>query len=290
MKRWKAVWLAALLCLAAACSSVGDNSLTLSQSTVKNTVILPSDTKPVYQISPVTEEMTYTAKDGTVLANTSYQVLEISVSNLEELSEAGVEMARQVVGHFNQRMDKRLSDASAYGLELKEMAEDAYASGFFDNAYSNSVHAEATLQGSLYSIRFSSSSYSGGAHPNSYTDSYLFDLDMGQYIDPAQVADDPVAFQTGAAELFLEKAQEQDEDVRSGYYPEYADVISQWYDGTVLFDSEGMTAVFSPYELGPYAMGTVELKLSYEEIWDLLGPGGLARLGLVAEENVQQEN
>lgn len=173
MKRWKAVWLATLLCLAAACSSVGDNSLTLSQSTVKNTVILPSDTKPVYQISPVTEEMTYTAKDGTVLANTSYQVLEMSVSNLDELSEAGVEMARQVVGHFNQRMDKRLSDASTYGLELKEMAEDAYASGFFDNAYSNSVHAEATLQGRLYSIRFSSSSYSGGAHPNSYTDSYL---------------------------------------------------------------------------------------------------------------------
>ena len=289
MKRWKAVLLAALLCLAAACGSVGNNNLTMSQSAVKNTLLLPSEAEPVYEITPVNEEKTYTAEDGTVLANTSYQVLAMSVSNLEELSETGAGKARLVVEHFNQRMDKRLSDASAYGMELKEMAEDAYASGFLANAYSDSVRAEAALQGRLYSIRFSSSSYSGGAHPNSYTDSYLFDLDMGQYIDPAQVADDPVAFQTGAAELLLEKAQEQDEEVRAGYYPEYADVISHWYDGTVLFDSEGMTVVFSPYELGPYAMGTVELKLSYEEIGDLLGPGGLARLGQAAQENVPQE-
>ena len=82
----------------------------------------------------------------------------------------------------------------------------------------------------------------------------------------------------------LEKAQEQDEDVRAGFYPEYADVISRWYEGTVLFDSEGMTVVYSPYELGPYALGTVELKVGYDELTELLGPGGLERLGL-AEEN-----
>lgn len=290
MKRWKAVLLAALLCLAAACGSVGDNHLSLSQSAVKNTLLLPPDTEPAYQINPVDEEVTYTAGDGRILANTSYQVLKLSVSNLEELSEVGAEKALQTTENFNQRMDNRLNSASAYGLELKEMAEDAYAAGFFDNAYSDTVRAEAALQGRLYSIRFTSSSYSGGAHPNSYTDSYLFDLDMGQYIDPAQVADDPVAFQAGAAKLLLEKAREQDEDVRAGYYPEYADVISRWYDGTVLFDSEGMTVVFSPYELGPYAMGTVELKLSYEEIQDLLGPGGMARLGLAVEEDASQEN
>ena len=53
---------------------------------------------------------------------------------------------------------------------------------------------------------------------------------------------------------------------------------------TVLFDGEGMTVVYSPYELGPYAMGTVELKASYEELAQLLGPGGLERLGLAEEE------
>lgn len=52
----------------------------------------------------------------------------------------------------------------------------------------------------------------------------------------------------------------------------------------MLFDSEGMTVVYSPYELGPYALGTVELKVGYDELTELLGPGGLERLGL-AEEN-----
>ena len=177
-----------------------------------------------------------------------------------------------------------MQDAVSFSQELGDMARNAYESGYFTLAYADEASASGVRQGQIYSIRINSYSYSGGAHPNSYTDSYLFDLKLGQFIDPAQVADDPVAFQKGAAELLLEKAQEQDEDVRAGFYPEYADVISRWYEGTVLFDSEGMTVVYSPYELGPYALGTVELKVGYDELTELLGPGGLERLGL-AEEN-----
>lgn len=44
-----------------------------------------------------------------------------------------------------------------------------------------------------------------------------------------------------------------------------------------------MTVVYSPYELGPYAMGSVELFLSYSQLGDLLGEGGLERLGAAAE-------
>lgn len=45
-----------------------------------------------------------------------------------------------------------------------------------------------------------------------------------------------------------------------------------------------MTVVYSPYELGPYALGTVELRADYRELAELLGPGGLERLGLTAAE------
>ena len=40
---------------------------------------------------------------------------------------------------------------------------------------------------------------------------------------------------------------------------------------------------YSHYELGPYAIGEVSLRLRYEEIADLLGPGGLDRLGVRLE-------
>ena len=292
MKRWKAVLPVALLCLFAACSGAGTGNmdLTISQDAVRNTLMLPPDTEPEYEIRPVEEKQTYTAEDGTVLAVISYQGLAMDISNLEELPEAEAETARAAAEAFNQRMDRRRQDAAAFGEELGNMAGGVYEDGHLDHAYLNQISMSALLQGGIYSIRISSSGYTGGAHTNSYTDSYLFDLRLGQFIDPAQVADDPVAFQTGAAELLLEKAQEQDADVRSGFYPEYAEVISRWYEGTVLFDSEGMTVVFSPYELGPYAMGTVELALPYEEIGDLLGPGGLERLGLAADEDARPEN
>ena len=45
--------------------------------------------------------------------------------------------------------------------------------------------------------------------------------------------------------------------------------------------------VYSPYVLGPYALGTVELKVSYQEIEDLLGPGGQERLGIGSTEEAE---
>lgn len=287
MKRWKAILLVCIVCVIAACGSVNNSPAQSMQSMAKNTMLPPPDEEPEYVVSPMVEERRYSADDGTILAECSYQLVTMTVSNTDELSPDTAAQAEKVVENFNERMDERRQDAAAFGEELGNMARGVYEDGHLDYAYRNETRMSALLQGRIYSIRVSSSGYTGGAHPNSYTDSELFDLDLGRFIDPAQVADDPVAFQTGAAELLLEKAREQDEEIRSGYYPEYAEVISHWYDGTVLFDSEGMTVVYSPYELGPYAMGTVELKLSYDEIKDLLGPGGLERLGIAESDEAE---
>ena len=96
---------------------------------------------------------------------------------------------------------------------------------------------------------------------------------------PTQLADDPAAFQCGAAELLREKADAITRN-RDGYWPDYGEIISRWSEGAVLFDEEGMLVVYSTYELGPYVMGEVELRLSYEELAGLIGDGGLARLGM----------
>ena len=82
----------------------------------------------------------------------------------------------------------------------------------------------------------------------------------------------------GAAELLLEQAEALEE--RGDFWPEYADIIAAWNEGTVLFDQEGMLVVFSHYVLGPYAMGTVELRLDYGQLAELVGAGGMARLGI----------
>ena len=83
-----------------------------------------------------------------------------------------------------------------------------------------------------------------------------------------------------AAELLVAKAEGLGEDYTSGYWSDYAQIISRWNEAAVLFDETGMTVVFSAYELGPYAMGPVELVLTYEELADAIGEGGLAHLGV----------
>ena len=93
------------------------------------------------------------------------------------------------------------------------------------------------------------------------------------------IADKPEEFRTGAAALLVEKAEAL-EEYQPGYWSDYADIIARWNEGTVLFDEEGMLAVYSPYLLGPYAMGEVELRLGYDELAELIGPGGLERLGV----------
>ena len=125
-------------------------------------------------------------------------------------------------------------------------------------------------------------SYSGGAHPNSYTNSYLFDLATGQFIDPIQVADDPETFRAGAADLLVEAAEAREEDLL-GYWPDYRGILERWNEGAALFGPEGLTVVYSPYELGPLRHGGRGAGGAYGELADLLGPGGLERLGLKAE-------
>lgn len=232
-----------------------------------------------YQFTPLEEEETFLSGSGKKLAAYSYQLLSLSVSNLDRLSTEAAEAAERNVETFNARMSGLMEELTDHGAEMGADALQMERDGYTIIApYSDEAASSGTVVGELVSIRVDRNSYTGGAHPNRYTSSYLFDLRTGQFIDPTQLADDPAVFQTGAAELLLEKADAIEEN-RDGYWPDYGEVISHWSEGTALFDEEGMLVIFSPYELGPYAMGEVELRLSFGELAELIGEGGLARLG-----------
>ena len=280
MRRFAGVLLAAFVFLLAACAN-----LTAAPAPVpvppQNTVPTAAYEEPAYQLEAVTEEGK-TVVGSADAAHYLYQLLSLSVPNLEALSPGDAEAARRNVENFNSRMDALMKDALARGREMGEDAAELYEAGGLADPYYDETCTGFYQAGQVISVRLDNSNYTGGAHPNSYTASQNFDLGTGQFIDPAQAADDPESFRAGAAELLLEKAEALEE--RGDFWPEYADIIAAWNEGTVLFDQEGMLVVFSHYELGPYSMGSVELRLSYEELADLVGPGGMARLGLGAEE------
>lgn len=240
----------------------------------------------VYQLEPVTVSQSVHSRDKKAreLARWEYQLLTLSVANPEELSSADQEAAGRNTETFNARITALMEEYAEHGLSMGSDAEKIYGDGYFLEAYYDEAAAAGSVLGEVVSVRIDRTGYTGGAHPNSYATSLLFDLEAGQFIpDATQLADDPQAFQSGAAEMLVEKAEAIHEN-REAYWQDYAEIISRWNEGTVLFDEEGMLAVYSAYELGPYAMGAVELRLNWEELADLMGPGGLARLGVALPE------
>lgn len=235
--------------------------------------------EPEYEVVPFTSGNLVRSEDEAqiTLANYSYQTLLLALHNQDKVSPEDEEAAERNIEAFNARMRSIHKDLAAQGETIAASALDAYNEfESLSSEYEDSADMEAVFCGDIISVRLHRSSYTGGAHPNRYTASYLFDLASGQFIDPTQIADDPEAFRTGGAELLLKKAESHAE--KNAFWEDYPDVIARWNEGAVQFSEEGMTVTYSPYEMGPYSIGEVEFSLSWDELSPLLGESGLARL------------
>lgn len=240
----------------------------------------PAPVEPIYIFENTVREKVFTlTDDGKEIASYSYSIPMLRVENEDELSASDREVSQRNVLAFNQEMETILADAVSFGESL---GEDMRL--IFEEKEQMWVGRDENMgtvirSGEIITVLFRCYYYGGGAHPNTYSMSRTFDLMLGQFIDPAQIGDDPEAFRTGVAALLIAQAEGLGTDYTEGFWDDYRDIISNWNDTTVLFDEKGMTVIFSAYELGPYAMGPVELSLSYEDMADVLGSGGLAHLG-----------
>ena len=218
---------------------------------------------------------------GEMIGYYTYEFPQMRIGNEDRLPEAVRATALRSAEIFNARMSEILEEAVLYGdemlLDQKLLVEEEYAPFVACDEVTSGVYQS----GRIVTVASRCYYYGGGAHPYSYTLTYTFDLSAQQFIDPAQIGDDPEGFRTTAAELLIAQAESLGEDYTEGYWPDYRDIISRWNETAVIFDENGMTVLFSAYELGPYAMGPVELTLTYEALADAIGEGGLVHLGVL---------
>lgn len=283
MRHLAAAFLALCICLLAACAGLegGRAAVPVQPETPPPA---PPPVEPEYQLDAATAENTFAAEDGTEVAHYSYTLLTLAVGNEEELSQEAAEAAGRNVDLFNETMAALMEKSAETGRLMGEDALYGYTARDRDSVYYyDETYASGVMLGQTISVRLDNQCFTGGAHPNRYVSGFLFDLRAGQFINPIQIADTPEAFRTGAAAVLMEKLEER-QDILDACWPEYPEIISRWNEGTVLFDEGGMLVVFSPYELGPYSMGEVELRVTNEELASLVGEGGLRRLG-IQEEN-----
>lgn len=235
---------------------------------------------PEYEVVPFTSGNLVRSEDGkeVTLASYNYQTILLVLHNEGAVSPEDAEAAARNVEAFNAKMRTIHGELSEQGEALAGEAQEFYETfGPLSAEYEDDVTMAADFQGDIVSVCMERYTDAGGAHPNRYASCWLFDLAGGQFVDPTQIAEAPESFRTGAAALLLEKADAHPE--REAFWQDYADIIAHWNEGAVRFTGEGMEVLYSPYGLGPYVIGEVELSLDWEELEPLIGPSGMARLG-----------
>lgn len=184
-------------------------------------------------------------EEEVVLAHYNYQIILLTLHNPDAVSLEDAEAAQVRIDAFNSRMNAVAEDLVEQGKTMAEDASAVYAEfGPLLSEYEDDAAIGANFCGSIISACLVRETWTGGAHPNHYKRSYLFDLASGQFIDPTQLAEDPEAFRTGAAALLLEKAEAH--EGREVFWQDYADVIARWNESAVQFAEDGMHVIYSP--------------------------------------------
>ena len=268
----------ALLC---ACGAQQQNNTPDTADPVQEDVSPVKSSDPVYAYEDQLASRQFTDEEsGNIYASYSYRVPMMRIANADELTEEALAIAQRNMESFNAYMQEVLDKAVAFGEENAQSLEGGYFAMTSSIPAADEMEMSVVQVGQILTVRVDGYYYGGGAHPYVYTDSHTFDLSVGQFVDPTQIGDDPESFRVKAAALLVAQAESLGEDYTSGYWNDYAEIISRWNEATVWFDSRGMTVIFSAYELGPYAMGPVELFLTYAELADVIGEGGLTHLGV----------
>ena len=282
MKRLLVVMLTLAMCLPMVACGFGKGNAgngNTSENTSGNNAAVdttapeePEVSEPPYSFVTETTADKYSDDEGKLIATYSYTVLRMKVA------EGAEENVLTMADTFNAEVDALLERCLESGQELGDWAiyDPMVGEG---NYYTDEVTVSWEQVGDYLSISYSGYYWAGGAHPNSNCFSYLFDLKRGVYIDPIEIADDPELLRSTVTDLILD-VLDSNPDYQGGFFDDYAATTAKWNEFCVLLGEKEMVVIFAPYVLGPYAMGQVEVTVSYDEILTALGEGGVARLGM----------
>ena len=197
-------------------------------------------------------------------------LVEISRDNLT-LSGDGYEKAAETVRELFYCTEEELS---AQADNLVDMAMDQYmATKDQDNWFSpygySSTYEITRLDTDVLSVKGFSYDYEGGAHGYGAEWGTTIDLKSGSELALSQLAVDAHSFINKVLEIVLKdlsERQEEDElfDSYESYVEEHIEETN-WY-----LDAEGIVLVYTPYEIGPYASGSIAVRVSYDEVTEYM--------------------
>lgn len=297
MKKYLSVLLA--ICLLALLTGCGATVLPTPEDPASPAVddSNSSAAKPeeiTYEVISSPYEQTAEADDDTLLMSVSFRLPHLQAYAdgvlIETPSTPGQEEALDRVTAFNANFDqwRESTDTARSIADAKALYQD-HPEAFSNTSYFEEFTYTAYRIGSLVSISAEYYSYLGGAHPNTVYFSWNFDLDSGTFLAIPELAADPQAFTLAVADMIEVQAEErfasepeyEGLSISDAYWDNYREVMEKWgSDYAAFFDKDGLTVIFSAYELASYAAGPQEFHFPYSALDSYWSAGGRTVLGL----------
>lgn len=280
------------LCLAAALAGCGITTLPTPEDPESPAAADPEEI--TYEVTTDPHEETVHAEDGTLLMTVSFQLPHLQAyadgTLIETPATPAQEEAMARVNTFNENFDQwRESGDTAQSMEDAKSLYQSFPDAFSNTSYCEEFTYTAYRTGSLISIAADYYSYLGGAHPNDVYFSWNFDLDSSTFLTIPELATDPQAFtlavadmiEVQAGERFASEPEYEGLSISDVYWDNYRETIEKWgSDYAASFDADGLTVIFSAYELASYANGPQEFHIPYAALDSYWSDSGRTVLGL----------
>ena len=268
MKKLYIILIAALLLTLAAClTACSAKPVSLRGAKAPN---LPGPTNDALKVTDEGQDWNITleqvdkenfAEDDRLLAKGSYQVFQLNQEGSGDTLTATAAAAEGINAYFEQWRKDQLQFLG----DVTNLARDAYAGVNGEDSrweqpeyvYSDTVTTDYWVGPELLCVEMHYSSYSGGAHPNSWRVAVSFDLNTGEAVKIMDLAEDS-----------------------EGLREDYEDTVGNWADQCLVFDDNGLTVVFNPYTIAPYATGELSYLIPYSLLQPYLNGRAMQLLGL----------
>lgn len=223
-----------------------DKSIKIAETKMRNDVET-KDKQPKLHIEQKNKE----------LYNDSNQLLVDTVYDTISIRGVGYEKAAEAIGKWSAKNEATiLAETEEYFQYLLETQGQ--------RSYTINEKIEATRNDNrVISFTKKNNTYSGGAHGNYGTWGYNFDAQTGIKLSIADIVNDFSEFTTAANEYLF---AELEKGYGEGLWKDYKETIkAMWKENDYwYFNDSGITIIFNPYEVGPYAMGDVMITLPYD--------------------------
>lgn len=121
----------------------------------------------------------------------------------------------------------------------------------------------------ILSYSISTSSFTGGAHPNSYLQYYNFELSSGRILKPSDIFKE--GFESKLNEIIEKKFREKNKLAAGESLTEgglFENKIN--FNDNFAVIKDGILFYYNNYEIAPYAAGPTEIMMTYAELGDII--------------------